>query len=81
MRLINFLNEIVEIKTTEEEFYKILKEKCSKNLKYMLDNKFYLYRGIHNAKNQFLKFDGSKKRKSAYTKNYYTILFSELLDS
>lgn len=82
MRLYTFLNEEnrVETEISKEEFYKLLRENCKSNLTYMKNSKKFIFRGIESAYS-YLKFNGDKKRKSAYTSNYYTILFSEILKS
>lgn len=84
MRLYSFLNEAinnVETEINKDEFYKLLKEKCKNNLKDVLNSKsIHIYRGI-KIDDRFLKFTGNKIRKSANTSNYYTILFSDILES
>lgn len=82
MRLYGFLNEAnkVETEISKKEFYDILKDKCSKNIKHMKTSNRWIFRGISQDE-FYLKFDGNKKRKSANTSNYYTILFSELLNT
>lgn len=84
MRFLKYLNEETTTYLTKniktENAIEILKTKCKNSLSDILNNKFYLYKGISSNEN-FLLFDGQGTRKSAYTSNYYTLLFSDILES
>lgn len=69
MNFIQFLNEKYKENLTEEEFRKILKEKCSK-----YDYEAPIWRGMSNS-GDFVKVTGKDGfRQSANTSNHYTIL-------
>lgn len=78
MKFYNFLNENDNL----DKIINILKTKCRKNLKDTLDG-YVIYKGmIFVPKSYFVDYkEKRKERRSKNTYNYYTIMFSEILDS
>ena len=78
MNFYNYINEKDEL----DNIINILKTKCKNNLKATLDGHF-IYKGMKNISNNFFVDYENKRseRQSRNTYNYYTVMFSEILES
>lgn len=88
MRLLNFLNEHMEQmvswpELSQKEFLNILKTKCKNNLEKIGTESFPLYVNCLDSSSKYAHYTGDYiiNDRNLMGKNYYYILFSEILKS